>query len=336
MIRCTQCVLPETFPGIRFDENGVCQYCQRLPDTDRREVQRAKLKNRFEELVETVRPRSGYHGLMSWSGGKDSTYILLLLRREYNLRVLAFTFDNGFVSPTAFENMRTVSETLGIDHIIVKPSFGILRQVFSGSAQPGMYPPRALERASAICNSCMNFAKGIALRMALEQRIPMLVYGWSPGQVPLASTVFRTNQRMLRTMVQTAKTALGKATSEDISAYFPEDRHLEQTTEYPYNISPLAFLDYTEQIALDEIRALGWKRPQDTDPNSTNCLLNCYANRVHQEQMNYHPYVMELAGLVREGYMARQEALDKLQTPHVPDAVAAVEARLSTHISNGD
>ena len=27
MKRCTRCILPETFPGIRFDEKGVCNYC---------------------------------------------------------------------------------------------------------------------------------------------------------------------------------------------------------------------------------------------------------------------------------------------------------------------
>jgi hypothetical protein len=26
--RCTKCILPETFPGIEFDENDVCNYCQ--------------------------------------------------------------------------------------------------------------------------------------------------------------------------------------------------------------------------------------------------------------------------------------------------------------------
>jgi len=27
MRRCTRCILPETFPGIEFDEDGVCNYC---------------------------------------------------------------------------------------------------------------------------------------------------------------------------------------------------------------------------------------------------------------------------------------------------------------------
>lgn len=26
--RCTRCILPETFPGIEFDEDGVCNYCR--------------------------------------------------------------------------------------------------------------------------------------------------------------------------------------------------------------------------------------------------------------------------------------------------------------------
>ena len=59
-----------------------------------------------------------------------------------------------------------VAENLGVDHIIVKPRFDLLRAIFVASTGSGMYPPRALERASAICNSCMGLAKGIGLRLA--------------------------------------------------------------------------------------------------------------------------------------------------------------------------
>ena len=27
MKRCTRCILPEDFPNIKFDSNGVCNYC---------------------------------------------------------------------------------------------------------------------------------------------------------------------------------------------------------------------------------------------------------------------------------------------------------------------
>jgi len=333
--RCVRCILPETFPGIRFDKEGVCQYCRRMPEPERRAAQKDRLRVRFEELTRRVRSRPGYHCLMAWSGGKDSTYTLRLLKEQYSLRILAFTFDNGFISPAALKNIRVVAESLGIDHILVKPRFDLLRQAFVASTRPGIYPPRALERASGICTTCMALAKGIGLRIALERHIPLLVYGWSPGQAPLASAIFRANARMLRAMLQTAMAPLEEAVGDQIAVYFPEERHLEEAQEFPYNIAPLAFLDYNEETALRSIRAIGWQRPEDTDPNSTNCLLNSFANQVHLEQLGYHPYVMELAGLVREGCLSRQEALARLEIAASPTVVAAVQAKLGLSLTRG-
>jgi tRNA(Ile)-lysidine synthase TilS/MesJ len=265
---------------------------------------------------------------MGWSGGKDSTYTLWLLKERYGLRVLAFTFDNGFVSPAAFKNMRVVAENLKIDHIIVKPPFEMLRKIFVASIRSDMYPLRALERASGVCNACMSLAKGIGLRMALTRAIPLVVYGWSPGQIPLASAVLRTNRRMLEAFLETARMPLESVVGKQTAPYFPPERLLKTVESFPYLVSPLAFIEYTEEEAIRRIRQLGWESPKDTDPNSTNCLLNGFACRVHQEQMGFHPYVMELAGLVREGYMTREEALARLEEEAAPEVVAAVMAKL--------
>ena len=328
MKRCTRCILPETFPGIQFDEEGVCQYCRRQPSPERRAAQKARLRARFEELVAQVRTQPGYHCLVAWSGGKDSTYTLWLLKEQFGLHPLAFTFDNGFVSPAARKNMRVVAENLGVDHIVVKPRFDLLRETFVAATRPGSYPPRALERASGICNACMSLAKGIGLRLALERGIPLLVYGWSPGQAPLASALFRTNPSMLQAFLRTALAPLEQVADGQLRLYFPDEHLLEAAETFPYNVSPLAFLEYDEAAAIKQIGMLGWQRPEDTDPNSTNCLLNSLANQIHLEQMGYHPYVMELAALVREGMMSREEALARLETATSPTVVSAVRAKL--------
>jgi hypothetical protein len=57
---------------------------------------------------------------------------------------------------------------------------------------------------------------------------------------------------------------------------------------------------------------VGWKNPKDTDPNSTNCLLNTYANQLHIEKYGYNPYSYELAELVRKGILKRDKALQRL------------------------
>ncbi len=328
MRRCTRCVLPETFPGIQFDTDGVCQYCRQMPSQKRRLEQQTKLLARFEALVADVRPETGYHALMSWSGGKDSTYTLGLLREVYDLRILAFTFDNGFVSPAALDNMRAVADHLGVDHVIIRPSFPLMRHLFAASTDPEMYPPKALERASGICSTCMGFAKGIGLRLALEKRVPMMIYGWSPGQIPMPSAFLRPNRQMLEAMVAAASAPLVQASDGEAARYFPEKRHFRDAERMPVNVSPLIFLEWSEAEAVSAIEGYGWQRPDDTDPNSTNCLLNAFANQVHFAQMGYHPYAMELAGLVRDGYMSREEALARLDAPSEPKLVAQVAARL--------
>ena len=329
MKRCTRCILPETFPGIKFDEAGVCNYCLAFTDTlQKQERLKQRLRQKFHHILEQVRGQNSYDCLMSWSGGKDSTYTLMLLKQEYDLSILAFTFDMGFISPTAFSNMRRISENLGVDHTIVKPRFDLLRRIFVASTARDMYPAKALDRASNICTSCMGMAKGIALRMAIEKGIPIIAYGWSPGQAPLTSAIFKTNPQMIRAMLPATITPLQKVVGDGIAPYFPTERHFDDPARFPYNVSPLAFLDYDEDMAYTRIEELGWEHPDDTDPNSTNCLLNAFANEVHLRHLGYHPYVLELANLVRGGYLDREEALRRLGVPPDPVVLAAVKAKL--------
>jgi hypothetical protein len=332
MKHCSRCVLPETFPGIQLDDEGLCQYCRHTPSGEDLANRKASLRAKFESLVRETKAAPGYHCLMSWSGGKDSTFALGQLCREYGLRVLAFTFDNGFMSPGAMDNMRRVSDHLGVDHVILRPGFPLLRELFVASTQPGVYPAKALERASAICSTCMGLAKGLGLRLALEKHIPMMAYGWSPGQIPLASAILRPPRKMLQSMTEAAAAPLNRMSGGQATVFFPEEHHFRDTARMPVNVSPLIFLDWQEEAAFEAIKAYGWQRPDDTDPNSTNCLLNAYANRVHMEQLGYHSYAMELAGLVREGYMSREEALKRLAEQPSAEVAGQVAQRLGVSV----
>ena len=190
------------------------------------------------------------------------------------------------------------------------------------------FPQKALDRASNICPSCMGLAKGIALRIAIEKDIPIMAYGWSPGQLPLASAVFKTNPGMIRAMLPGTVEPLQAVAGDDIKAYFLTEEHFADPSRFPYNVSPLAFLNYDEERIFERIMSLGWERPDDTDPNSTNCLLNAFANEVHRRQMGYHPYVLELANLVRAGHLDREQALARLETGENPQVIQMVRDRL--------
>lgn len=328
---CTQCVLPETFPGIKFNVHGVCQYCQSFKGIQHLEKKREEYQQKFESLLKS-RPSTvgSYDVLVAYSGGKDSTFTLDLLKNRYGLRVLALTFDHGFVSPYAFENMRKVVEVLGVDHIIYKPDLQAIRTVFRFSLENEFHPPKALERASSICNSCMGLVKFITLRTAIEKEIPFIAYGWSPGQAPIQSAILKNQPSFVRMSQDLFLKPLEEAVGPQIRTYFLDEKHFEQreNTNLPHNINPLAFLRYDEEEIFERIQALGWQPPEDTDPNSTNCLLNGLANEVHLKRHRYHPYAMEMAELVREGIVDRQEALQRLSTPAAPQILKAVKTKL--------
>ncbi|MDM7999876.1 MAG: hypothetical protein QUS33_07740 [Dehalococcoidia bacterium] len=325
---CTNCVLPETFPRIRFDKDGVCNYCRDWQRKRHDENRTAEFRRRFDALVSEYRGVSKYDALMCYSGGKDSTYTLSVLKERYGLNVLALTFDNGFVSNQASLNIRCVVEKLGVDHIFFKPSFPVLAKIFRVCATTDIFPPKALERASTICTACMAVVKSSALRLALEKDIPFVAFGWSPGQAPITSSIMRNNPEMVRVMQKALFDPLYKIAGDDISPYFLEEKHFSGSYRFPYNIHPLAFLGYSENTICEHISRFGWKAPEDVDANSTNCLLNSFANVVHFNRFGYHPYACELASLVREGYMDRSSALDKLRHMENPESTALAKRRL--------
>jgi predicted PP-loop superfamily ATPase len=324
---CTNCILPETFPGINFNSEGVCKHCQQF---DARRSKLAEDRKRFEQKFldllnhfnQTRNAQPGtldlqlvtrsYDILMAYSGGKDSTYTMSLLKNKYSLRVLAVSFDNGFISERAISNIKTVTDKLGVDHIFFKPGWEILRKIFSTAVSRELYSKKTLERASTICTSCIGLVKAICLKMAIEMDIPMIGYGWSPGQAPIQSAIMKNNPSLLRMAQQAIMNPLREIAGDGINPYFLQEKHYLQADRFPYNVHLMAWEFYDEDMMLDEIKKSGWIAPKDTDSNSTNCLLNAFANEVHLKRYGFHPYVWEIANMVREGIMKRDEGYKKI------------------------
>jgi tRNA(Ile)-lysidine synthase TilS/MesJ len=325
---CSRCVLPETFPGIHFDSEGVCNFCTATGAADSHRKESTRFRRRFDELLKKYRGKGCYDAIMCYSGGKDSSYTLRILREDYDLRVLALTFDNGFVADQARRNIESVVERLGVDHVYFRPRFDVLSQVFRSCAVHDVFPLKTAERASMICTACMSILKFSALRIAVEKRIPFIAFGWSPGQAPITSSIMKNNPTMVMAMQKAVYDPLHRLVGDGIRPYFLEKEQFEDPERFPYNVHPLAFLDYSEEKIYRTISSLGWKVPEDVDANSTNCLLNSLGNVVHKQRFRFHPYAFELAGLVREGYLDRKEALERLQKQEEQAVVDRVKGKL--------
>ena len=121
---------------------------------------------------------------------------------------------------------------------------------------------------------------------------------------------------------------LADISGDEIRSYFLEDKYFNGQYDFPYNINPLSFLDYDIDAIYQNIRRFGWKKPEEVDANSTNCLLNSYANYIHKQRLAYHPYAFELANLVRSGYMDRETALKRLSQEEAPSTIDQVRKKI--------
>jgi len=113
--RCTKCLLPETFPFIEYDINGECNYCKNY-------VKKNEPKN-IDELYALVEPyRSKTNDIdciVPFSGGRDSTYTLHIVKNILKLNPIAFTYDWGMVTDLGRRNIARVCGKLGVENIIV-------------------------------------------------------------------------------------------------------------------------------------------------------------------------------------------------------------------------
>ncbi len=330
---CSKCILPETFPGLSINADGICSQCQKF---DARKVRLSEEKKKYEQkfidLLNGLGAGLGFTGsedtrsydvLMAYSGGKDSTYTMSLLRNKYKLRILALSFDNGFVSETAIGNIRHVTDKLGIDHLFFKPSQDVLMRIFATAAKSELYSKKTLERASTICTSCIGLVKAICIKTAIEQDIPMIAFGWSPGQAPIESSIMKNNPALIRMAQQAILQPLKTIVGDAVDAYFLRKKHYAMPERFPFNVHPMAWEFYNEEMILEDIRQYGWTAPADTDSNSTNCLLNAFANDIHVKRYGFDPYVWEIANMVRDGIMTREEGYEKIygqQKEHLIDA----------------
>lgn len=114
MRRCSKCLLPESFPFIEFDAEGVCNYCHSyVPWTPHGTAQ---IRNRLAP----VRSRNGTPDcLVPVSGGRDSSYALHCICKELEMTPVAYTYDWGMVTDLARRNISRMCGELGIEHVLV-------------------------------------------------------------------------------------------------------------------------------------------------------------------------------------------------------------------------
>ena len=86
---CKRCILPDTKPGVVFNEEGICSACisTSLKHQIDWNARQKNLKQMCDEIKATNQGQ--YDCIVPVSGGKDSMFQLHTMKEKYNMKVLA-------------------------------------------------------------------------------------------------------------------------------------------------------------------------------------------------------------------------------------------------------
>lgn len=322
-IFCSKCVLSSNFPNIKFNEEGICNFCSKFKVPKKESIDINNL-NELQKLISSNKGKKNYDCICCYSGGKDSTYLLDFLKRNYNLRVLAMTINNGFISDIAIKNINKVVENLNIDHFMVKPKKSFIDKMYSramfGDLNKDVVGYRT--RISDACLSCISLVNSTAYNLASKLSIPFIFAGFTAGQVPRA--IILNPQNFYRESYKKRRDTYILNLGPESDDYF----NIADTSIDHFQISPFLITKPTENQIISRIKKIGWEMPTGLDGCSTNCKLNSLGNCVHKIKYGFHPYEAELSQLIRVGAISREEAFEKLKSKGDDKYIKKVENHL--------
>lgn len=126
---CKYCLNDYTVRNIKISENGKCNFCNTYDEYYEKLHNYDALETLFKEKIKNTEGYD-YDVAVGFSGGKDSAYVLYKLVKEYNLRVYAYTLNNGFLSDEAKKRINDIVKELQVDHEYIECDTTLLKKIY--------------------------------------------------------------------------------------------------------------------------------------------------------------------------------------------------------------
>ena len=170
--KCVKCGLPETYETIEFASDGVCNIC-RGAEYKQTSIDWTERKRLLDQLIAKHKGKSAYDCIVPFSGGKDSTFQLYYLVKEYGLKPLVVRFNHGFMRATIEKNCQRTFKKLGVDVLEFSPNWHVVKKLMLES----------FRRKSDFCWHCHTGIYSYPLRVALMYRVPLIVWGEPQSEI---------------------------------------------------------------------------------------------------------------------------------------------------------
>jgi N-acetyl sugar amidotransferase len=303
--RCTRCISDTTIHDIRFDEQGVCNFCAIHDELEREfprgEAGQRKLQAVIKKIQESGRGKP-YDCVVGVSGGRDSTYTLYL-SVKLGLRPLAVHFDNGWDSEIAVSNIKNAVMKLNVDlytHVADWEEFKSLQLSFLKASVSDAEVPTDV----AIF--------GTLHQVAAAEGVRYVINGHSfrtEGVVPISWTY------MDGKYISRVHQLFGGGKLKTVPNFTLLDLFYYTIIKRIRVIPILNYVKYkhAEVQAILE-KELGWQYYGGHHHESY--YTHFFQSYYLPKKFNIDKRLLEYSALVRSGYMTRDEALEKMKEPY--------------------
>ena len=164
---CKKCLMPDTRPGLTFNDESICAACinyekQKTTDWSQR------LKE-LEKLCDKYRGCNGnnYDCAIAISGGKDSHFQTYYIKEVMKMNPILLTVGNVDWTDTGRKNLDNISDAFGCDVMIFQPNRRVARIMFK----------KAFVEIGSPTWYVDSLIYAFPIKMSMDLGIKLLVYG---------------------------------------------------------------------------------------------------------------------------------------------------------------
>ncbi len=315
--RCNKCLLPDTYPDIVFDNDGVCNQCN--------QYEKSELLGE-NALIEILKAKHGkeFDCVVGISGGKDSCYVTYLAKKKYGLRTLAVCYDFPFLRDLARANIQNVCNSLGVELHVIKSKNNLEQKLLRNH----LISLSSTGTSWGQCIFCHYGIDAILYNFANERGIPFILGGitkyelWNPGsrtaflakrlrKLPIGKLLqfFNYQSRAYFRLVDQRR-QFRMPPSNCLDVY----RRAEKPADGPQSIHVFDYVQWDQGVIEQTLMSeTGWIKPDKTLSWRYDCSLEPFLDYTYKKEFGISTVGIYLSQLIRDGKMDRQEAMKMME-----------------------
>lgn len=295
-IECPRCLFTSDIADIPTD-GRQCNYC------DLQDALRDQAREPWENVVARIKKKGKgrkYDALVGISGGEDSSVLLYLAVKVWNLRVLVLHINNRTNRPQATNNIKVLIDKLNVNYIEYFPAKDEYDELTDSLLKAGV--------PDADLANDVHMAK-LTFKLAKDNGIKVTLNGHSyreEGSSPKAWSFLDTTY-----LLDIYKRWNGKELEKYEVLTLWDQVHAGLIGME--RISPYHYADHGRAEVLKVLKEWGWK--EYGSKHNENIYTAWIGNKVLPEKFGIDKRRTYLSAHIREGKMTKEFAKEILKTP---------------------